>query len=169
RLVRTGPGRAMRFRVPPLPPRRAPDRPPNMAGVGTERSPHMASVGTDASAGCSPKTAKRSPKTARTVAKYGHPSSPDPPIVFPSAESSAVNSSVEGSQRARIDDQDFSDNGEHARPAAQARETPPEAERGICPECRHAADVTDDGKIAPTPTANMCGGWGRPALATVNP
>ncbi len=92
RVVFTAPGRAMRFRVPILPPRPDPQRPPNVAG---ERSPHLAGVDSERS----PLLVERSPLLVETVAESGDPISSGSPQITSSSNGSAVDlAGVEGAR-----------------------------------------------------------------------
>jgi hypothetical protein len=151
RMVFTAPGRAMRFRVPPLPPRPAPERSPDTATDAPNGDQNPA---TDAEATVTRFGGNGDQIPHERSPESGHPISPDPPNSPPTAKSSAVNSSVEGSQRAREQDQDFSGNEQEPRPASPDRAGPPEtpaeaAFKIIRPFTRgNGISVTDAGELA---------------------
>jgi hypothetical protein len=129
RSVFAAKGHALRFRVPRLPPRPVPERPPGTAGAGAQSPPDSGGYESrrrESPEGQSPPDS--TPKPAKSASKpailaspspQGHPNSP------PSAKSSAVNGPLEGSQGAREQDQDYSgDDG-----------------KGTCRECGQQAEV----------------------------
>jgi hypothetical protein len=162
RLVFAAKGHALRFRVPRLAPRPTPQRSPSMAGIDTQRVPSMAGIEQELPGERSPDLVAKVAISGTKVAGGGDPISPGLPNNPLTAKSSAVNSSVEGSQgsgeKMTDHDQDFSDN----------------EDEGTCPECGQRADLmpTMNGKVVRNHSRGRdgeahCPGTGQPAAGAV--
>jgi hypothetical protein len=149
-------GHAVRFRVPLLAPRKPPERRPGTATITGERSPGTA---TERQGERRPDPSERWPDPATKVAKDGRPISPDPPIVPPALNRSAVDGPVEGGGDGEIKT-DFSDDDG----------------KGTCPVCGQRAELmrTMAGPVIRNHSRGRdgeahCPGTGQPPARAVSP